>query len=50
MFVAAWVCADTYKSTIKFALNQLKDDERVNKSKAFKKVEEYLNKIDQGEK
>lgn len=47
---AAWICIDTYKSIAKLIVDNYKDDESVNKSKAFKRVEEYLNKIEQGEK
>lgn len=49
-FGAAWICIDTYKSIAKATVELYKDDESVSKSKAFKKVEEYLNKLEQGEK
>ena len=49
-FGAAWLCVDTYKSIAKATVELYKDDESVSKSKAFKKVEEYLNKLKEGEK
>lgn len=49
-FISAWVSIDTYKSVAEFTLDLYKDDKSVNKSKAYKKVEEYLNKLEQGEK